>query len=92
MKKSDLIEALAEKNNLSMKKSEEVINVVFACMSDALVSGDRVEIRGFGSFANRVYDAYTGRNPQTGAPIEVKAKKAPFFKVGKKLKEKVAKA
>jgi len=89
MKKSELIESLAVKKSLPFKKAEEVVNVVFASMTDALLSGDRIEIRGFGSLVVKEYDAYTGRNPKTGESIPVKAKKLPFFKVGKDLKEKV---
>ncbi|GAW66452.1 MULTISPECIES: HU family DNA-binding protein [Geobacteraceae] len=90
MNKSELIESLAAKKTLSFKKAEEVVNAVFASMTDALLSGDRIEIRGFGSFVVKEYDAYTGRNPKTGESISVKAKKLPFFKVGKELKEKVS--
>ena len=89
MNKSELIESLAVKKSLSFKKAEEVINAVFATMTDALLSGDRIEIRGFGSFVVKEYESYTGRNPKTGESVQVKAKKLPFFKVGKDLKVKV---
>jgi integration host factor subunit beta len=89
MNKSELIESLALKKSITFKKAEEVVNVLFASMIDALLSGDRIEIRGFGSFVVKEYDAYMGRNPKTGESIQVKAKKVPFFKVGKDLKEKV---
>jgi integration host factor subunit beta len=56
-------------------------------MTDTLVSGNRIEIRGFGSFEIREYDGYTARNPRTGVQIEAKPKKLPFFKVGKDLRE-----
>lgn len=91
MNKSELIEALAIQKGLSCKKAEEIINTVFEAMANALVSGDRIEIRGFGSFVVNEYKSYTGRNPKTGESIEVKPKKLPFFKVGKELKERVAK-
>jgi integration host factor subunit beta len=91
MNKSELIEALALSNNLSYKKAEEVINTIFDAMTNALLSGERIEIRGFGSFVIKEYEAYVGRNPKTGATIDVKPKKLPFFKVGKELKERVAK-
>ncbi|SNB45611.1 integration host factor subunit beta [Geobacter sp. DSM 9736] len=91
MNKSELIEALAAKKGLSFKKAEEIINTIFDTMSDALVAGNRIEIRGFGSFVVNEYKSYTGRNPKTGESIEVKPKKLPFFKVGKELKERVAK-
>jgi integration host factor subunit beta len=89
MNKSDLVEALSEKEDLTNTKAEEVINLVFAEMTDALVKGDRVEIRGLGSFKVKSYDGYKGRNPKTGERIKVKPKKLPFFKCGKELKERV---
>lgn len=90
MNKSELIEALATQKGLSYKKAEEIINVIFDSMTSALLDGDRIEIRGFGSFVVKDYQAYTGRNPKTGESIAVKSKKLPFFKVGKELKEKVS--
>ncbi len=90
MNKSEMIEALAAKRGISFKKSEEIINTVFEAMTKALLEGDRIEIRGFGSFVVNEYKAYTGRNPKTGKPIAVKPKKLPFFKVGKELKERIA--
>ena len=89
MNKSELIEALAAKKGISVKKSEEIINTIFSAMSKALAGGERIEIRGFGSFVVKDYKSYTGRNPKTGAPIVVKPKKLPFFKVGKELRERV---
>jgi len=90
MNKSELIESLAAKKGISFKKAEEIINTIFSAMTSSLLSGDRIEIRGFGSFVIKEYDAYTGRNPKTGESIGVKSKKLPFFKVGKDLKEKVS--
>ncbi len=89
MNKSDLVEALSKGEDLTKTKAEEVINLVFAEMTDALVKGDRVEIRGLGSFKVKSYDGYKGRNPKTGERIKVKPKKLPFFKCGKELKERV---
>lgn len=89
MNKSELVEALSIKKNLTYKKSEQIVNLVFDSMSDALINDDRIEIRGFGSFMVKDYKAYMGRNPKTGEVIEVKPKKLPFFKVGKELKERV---
>jgi integration host factor subunit beta len=66
-----------------------VVNVVFDSMSDSLAKGDRVEIRGFGSFKVKSYNSYQGRNPKTGEIIQVKEKKLPYFKVGKEMKERV---
>lgn len=89
MNKSQLIKALADKEDLTIKQAEEVVNTFFESISEALVEGDRVEIRGFGSFKVKEYDGYTGRNPKTGVEIEVKPKKLPFFKVGRELKQMV---
>jgi integration host factor subunit beta len=91
MNKSQLIEALAKAENLTIKKAEMVVNTMFSAVEEALVEGDRVEIRGFGSFKVKDYDGYQGRNPKTGEIIEVGQKKLPFFKVGKELKERVDK-
>ena len=90
MNKSEMVEALAVKKGISFKKAEEIINTVFETMTNALLEGDRIEIRGFGSFVVNDYKAYTGRNPKTGDSIAVKPKKLPFFKVGKELKERIA--
>ena len=87
MNKSQLIEALAKKENLPLRKAEEVVNTAFSDMEKALIRGERVEIRGFGSFKVKYYDGYKGRNPKTGEVIDVSPKKLPFFKVGKELKE-----
>ena len=89
MNKSELVEALAEKKDLTFKKSEEIVNIIFDTMADTLVTGGRIEIRGFGSFVVKDYKAYMGRNPKTGEVIKVKPKKLPFFKVGKELRERV---
>ena len=91
MNKSDLIAALSTKENLTEKKSFEIVNLIFDGFTDTLKKGGRIEIRGVGSFSVRNYDAYTGRNPKTGAKTPVGAKKLPFFKVGKELKERVNK-
>ncbi len=89
MNKSDLFVDLAKEADLPLRKSEEIVNLVFESMSRALVNGERIEVRGFGSFAVKKYRDYTGRNPKTGEKIAVRNKKLPFFKVGKELKEKV---
>ncbi|MGE4545869.1 MAG: HU family DNA-binding protein [Pedobacter sp.] len=92
MNKSELIDALAEKKGLTYKKAEEIVNIVLDTMSDTLISGGRIEIRGFGSLVVKDYKPYTGRNPKTGEEIEVKPKKLPFFKVGKELRERINKS
>ena len=89
MNKSELIEALSNKENLTEKKAIDVINMIFKGFVDELKNGGRIEIRGFGSFVVRSYGAYTGRNPKTGQNIKVLPKKLPFFKVGKDLREMV---
>ena len=87
MTKADLVNIIAEKAKLQHKQSETIVNLVFDMMINALKNNDRIEIRGFGSFVNRDYGAYKGRNPRTGEVIEVSEKKLPFFKVGKELKD-----
>ncbi|MGC8494994.1 MAG: HU family DNA-binding protein [Syntrophobacteraceae bacterium] len=92
MTKSELIEALAKAEGITLKAAEIAVNVTFQSMEQALVRSDRLEIRGFGSFKVKDYEGYKGRNPKTGALIEVSSKKLPFFKVGKELKERVNEA
>lgn len=89
MNKSELIERLAEKCGLSVIQAEEVVNLIFRKMKETMLNGGRIEIRGFGSFVVKEYDAYQGRNPKTGEKIAVPPKKLPFFKVGKELKERI---
>ena len=89
MTKADLINVIAEKAKLQHKQAEIIVNLVFDQMIDALKRNDRIEIRGFGSFVNREYGAYKGRNPKTGEVVNVAPKRVPFFKVGKELKEMV---
>jgi integration host factor subunit beta len=89
MTKSDLIEKVAAQLNLPKGKAELIINCIFDSMEESLRTGNRIEIRGFGSFEIRRYKAYEGRNPRTGDPVGVHPKRLPFFKVGKELKERV---
>lgn len=89
MNKSQLVEALAKAENLTIKTAEEVVNTVFKEMEKALIKGSRIEIRGLGSFKVKDYTSYNGRNPKTGKIIRVESKKLPFFKVGRELKEMV---
>jgi integration host factor subunit beta len=89
MTKSELIEKLAIEKNISITAAELIITEIFKSMTDTLVSGNGVEVRGFGSFTVREYEGRNGRNPKTGAQLEVKPKKSPFFKVGKDLKERI---
>lgn len=90
MNRSELIDAVAKRGDLPRKQAEVAVNAIFDAVFEAMERGERVEIRGFGSFTTRDYGAYTGRNPKTGEPVEVAAKRLPFFKVGKDLRERVA--
>ena len=89
MNKSELTEALSKELDLSLSTTTGIISTILDSMMNALANGDNVEIRGFGSFTIRHYEPYVARNPKSGEEIEVKAKKLPFFKVGKDLKEAV---
>ena len=89
MNKPDIVQLLSKDIDIPLRKTDEIVDKFFETMSNALLSGDRIEIRGFGSFEVREYDGYTGRNPKTGEEKEVLPKKLPFFKVGKNFKEKV---
>ncbi len=89
MNRSGVISVLKEESNLSRKEAEKITEVFFDIIEETLVKGERVEIRGFGSFTVNEYKSYTGRNPKTGVQIDVPAKKLPFFKVGKELKDRV---
>ena len=89
MTKSQLIESVVASTGQPRRAVEIAINTVFDTMVDALQREERIEIRGFGNFVVRHYEAYTGRNPKTGNKVAVKAKRMPFFRVGKDLREKI---
>ena len=89
MTKSDLITLLASKENLTEAQATRIVKLILDGFKDALVKGDRIEIRGFGSIVMREYRSYTGRNPKTGKVVEVKSKRSPYFKVGKELRERM---
>ena len=89
MNKNDLIETLRKETNLTKTQATQVVELFFNEMSNVLINGDRVEIRGLCSIYVKKYKGYTGRNPKTGEPTEVPAKKLPFFKCGKELKDRV---
>jgi len=89
MTKSDLAQKVAEKLKLSTGRSEFLVNTIIDVLADALTKGERIELRGFGSFEVRKYKAYQGRNPRTGEAVQVKPKRLPFFRVGKELRERV---
>ena len=86
MVKSELIQKLSEKGNISKTLAETVVNLIFSSMLQELKEGKSIEIRGFGSFRVRNYKGYTGRNPRTGEKVGVISKKLPFFRVGKELR------
>ena len=86
MTKAQLIEEVAKTGRLNKKETEVIVNTIFNSIIDALVQGDKVELRGFGSFRIRQRKARQGRNPKTGASVSVPGKKVPFFKAGKDLK------
>jgi len=85
--KADLIEAVSQGCDVSKKDAETTVNTFLECIIDSLNKNEGVELRGFGSFRIREREARVGRNPRTGERVEVEAKKVPYFKVGKQLKE-----
>jgi integration host factor subunit beta len=87
MTKADLIEDVSRAVEMSRKDSEVIVETIFESIVKSLRSGDKIEIRGFGSFRTRQRDARVGRNPKTGARVEVPAKKIPYFKPSKDLKD-----
>ena len=89
MNKSGLMNRLAEEKGFSLSTAREIVDIFFEDMTKTLIKGDRVEMRGFGTFKMKAYRGYTGRNPKTGEKTEVKPKRLPFFKVGKELRERV---
>ena len=89
MNKTELIAAVAEKSGLSKKDAATAVESVIAAVSDSLVKGEKVQLVGFGTFEVKERAARTGKNPQTGAAVEIPASKAPAFKAGKALKDAV---
>jgi integration host factor subunit beta len=87
MNKSDLSKSLSKATDLTVQKAEEIVDKVFDTISNALVAGDRIEVRGFGALSARQYAGYTGRNPKTGVKTVVEPKRLPFFKMGKDFRE-----
>lgn len=87
MNKVDIINRLAEEAKLNQKVAKIAVDTIVESMKEAIIKGERVEIRGFGSFTMRNYKAYKGRNPKTGEIVDVKPKRLPYFKVGKELRE-----
>jgi integration host factor subunit beta len=87
MTKADLVDEVSNLTNLTKKETEVIVNTIFDNITEALVKGDKVELRGFGSFRIRQRNARKGRNPKTGSAVSVPEKRVPFFKVGKRLRE-----
>jgi integration host factor subunit beta len=87
--KSDLIQLIAERASISGVKAETIVNAIFDAMTEALLKNERIEIRDFGAFEIRHYNAYQGRNPRSGAVIHVQEKRLPHFKSGKELRERL---
>ena len=91
MTKAELVERVSGQINLTKKQTEVVVNTVFQSITDSLSEGRKVELRGFGRFRVRARNASFGRNPKSGAQVDVPAKRVPFFKAGKELRELVDK-
>lgn len=87
MTKAELIEEVSRVSDLTKKHSEIIVDTVFKSIINALHRGDKIELRGFGSFRIRQRESRKGRNPKTGERVDVPAKKVPYFKPGKELKE-----
>jgi integration host factor subunit beta len=87
MTKADLVEEVIRVTELPRKESEVIVETIFDSIIQALQTGDKIEIRGFGSFRTRQRRGRTGRNPKTGAKVEVPPKRIPFFKPSKELKD-----
>jgi integration host factor subunit beta len=89
MTKAELVEKVADKIQLTKKQTETIVNILLNSITEALSEGDKVELRGFGSFRIRKRNPREGRNPKTGDTVQIPAKRVPFFKAGKELREMV---
>ena len=89
MTKAELVEKVSANIHLTKKQTEAIVNILFNSITEALSQGDKVELRGFGSFRIRSRNPREGRNPKTGDTVHIPAKKVPFFKAGKELREMV---
>jgi integration host factor subunit beta len=87
MTKAELVEDVARAAELTKKDAERLVEIVFESIIDTLNQGEKIELRGFGSFRVRERGARRGRNPKTGDPVDIPAKRVPYFKPGKELKE-----
>ena len=88
MTRTELAARVADKVHLTNRQAEAIVNILFTCITEALREGDKVELRGFGSFRTRSRNARQGRNPRTGDAVQVPAKKAPFLRAGEELRKK----
>ena len=91
MNKRELIEAFAKESGTTIRDAEVCVNTLFNSIADTLAKGGRIEIRGFGSFKVKEYEPYSGRNPKTGDPIQVRSKKLPYFKLSSMMRERINK-
>ncbi|ERL04627.1 HU family DNA-binding protein [Mitsuokella sp. oral taxon 131] len=89
MNRTELVQNVAEKSNLTKKDAEKAIHAFMECVQQALVEGDKVQLIGFGTFETKNRAARKGRNPRTNEPIEIAAARCPVFKAGKALKDAV---
>ncbi|MBC7164233.1 MAG: integration host factor subunit beta [Roseovarius sp.] len=90
MIRSELIQKIADENpHLHQRDVAKIVSTIFNEITDALARGNRVELRGFGAFSVKTRDARTGRNPRTGESVEVEEKRVPFFKTGKRLRDRL---
>lgn len=87
MTKAELIEMVARRIDLTKKETEVIVNTVFGSITEALKAGDKVELRGFGTFKVRDREPREGRNPKSGETVYIPGKRVPFFKAGKELRE-----
>ncbi len=86
MTKAELVAQVADKMQLTRQQTDAVVNLLLRCITEALSGGENVELRGFGSFRIRQRQPREGRNPKTGQPVQIPAKKVPMFKAGKALR------
>jgi nucleoid DNA-binding protein len=89
MKKSDIVDSISGKIGVPKAQVQQMVDDVFDLIAEGLTKGEKIDLRGFGTFSVRDSKARTGRNPQSGEPIQIPARRVPAFKPGKELKEKV---
>ncbi|MBC7520887.1 MAG: integration host factor subunit beta [Sandarakinorhabdus sp.] len=90
MIRSEIVTIVANENpHLTVRDVERIVGTIFDEITNALAAGRRVELRGFGAFSTRAREARTGRNPRTGTSVKVEAKRVPYFKPGKELRERL---